>query len=204
MMEQNISRKDFFKLAVKNGKSCVASLMEGYTTAAQVIKEAADKKAPPPLHYLRPPGALPEKEFLKTCTKCEDCLKACPHWVIRKAGSEFGNTVANTPIVVPLDNPCLFCEDLPCIRACEAEALKLPIDGKTLKIGLALVSESACYQAQGQPCDYCMVHCPERPKAIRADKPGTLPHVSLELCTGCGKCAQICPPGAIRITDVPT
>jgi ferredoxin len=30
-----------------------------------------------------PPGAVPN--FYNLCTRCNDCVKACPHWAIRPA-----------------------------------------------------------------------------------------------------------------------
>ncbi len=195
-MEDSVSRKDFFKLAIKNAKSCAYELLEGCAAAADVIQNAA---APERMRFVRPPGALPEMEFLAACTRCDDCVKACPEMAIRKAGPGFGDNVVNSPIIIPQENPCLFCEGLPCIAACAAGALKPYPAGKTPRIGTAVVDVKTCYLALGRPCDHCERHCPTAPKAILAQTPGTSPAVDAEACTGCGKCAQICPPNAIRI-----
>ncbi len=200
-MEENVSRKDFFKLAIKNAKSCAYELLEGCATAADMIQKAA---GPPPelMRFVRPPGTLPEKEFLAVCTRCDDCVKACPEMAIRKAGPGFGNNVADTPIIIPQENPCLFCERLPCIAACTTGALKPYPAGKTPRIGMAVVDVKTCHLALGRPCEHCERHCPVEPKAILARTPGTPPAVDAEACTGCGKCAQICPPNAIRIESL--
>jgi len=152
--------------------------------------------APPAPRWLRPPGALAERAFLRACTRCDDCLRACPHLVIRKAGPETG-AAAGTPVVIPHENPCLMCADLPCIESCGAGAL---VPGGRPGIGLATVAAAHCYMAAGQPCDYCAVECPEKPLAI-AVSPGEPARVDTERCTGCGKCAQICPADAITIWD---
>lgn len=164
-------------------------------------REERPRRAPPAARPppLRPPGAVAEAEFRSRCTSCDDCLKACPHWVIRKAGPELGAGLAGTPVIVPADNPCVMCTGFPCAAACTTGALVMP-QGRP-KIGLAVVNQARCYSAQGQPCDYCHTRCPERPRAIGAFAPGQLPAVSAERCTGCGVCASICPAAAIGVRD---
>ena len=39
---------------------------------------------------IRPPGALPEEEFLKRCIKCGQCMRICPTNVIQPGGIEGG------------------------------------------------------------------------------------------------------------------
>jgi polyferredoxin/formate hydrogenlyase subunit 6/NADH:ubiquinone oxidoreductase subunit I len=39
---------------------------------------------------IRPPGALPEEEFLKRCVKCSQCMRVCPTNVIQPGGIEGG------------------------------------------------------------------------------------------------------------------
>ncbi len=201
MAERNVSRKDFFKLVLDGAKQCAYEVLDGVQTATEILEESSNEEGPTAKlpDFVRPPGALPEKEFLAACTRCDDCVKACPHWVIRKAGPGFGESVADTPIVIPRNNPCLFCDNLPCIAACGPQALIPPAPGKSPKIGLAVVDMKACYLAQGQPCDYCMIHCPEKPNAVTIGERGIPPNIDAEACTGCGICAQICPPNAIRI-----
>ncbi|MBI2193402.1 MAG: 4Fe-4S dicluster domain-containing protein [Planctomycetes bacterium] len=147
---------------------------------------------------LRPPGAVPESQFGQACTRCDACIRACPHGVVRKAGPEFGPDLFETPVVVPRENPCRMCADVPCIRSCKAGALARPNPGP-VKIGTAIVGVEKCYLARGQPCDYCLKHCPVRPRAIRAGPPGRPPAVDASACTGCGVCVQICPAEAIEV-----
>ena len=35
------------------------------------------------MSFLRPPGALPESAFLKTCIHCGQCAAACPYGSVR-------------------------------------------------------------------------------------------------------------------------
>lgn len=198
-MERTITRKEFFRLGFLRTTETLNGFVE------RVSPNAGTGNTPAPTvptlsAFVRPPGALAEAEFLAACTQCDDCIRACPHWVIRKAGHEMGESVAETPIIVPKENPCVMCADFPCVTACEPKALVLDPNAVP-RIGFAKVDIAACYMAQGQPCDYCMVHCPTKPKAIRAITRGEAAEVDLDLCTGCGKCAEICPPEAIAILD---
>ncbi|MHC4971160.1 MAG: 4Fe-4S binding protein [Planctomycetota bacterium] len=177
-MEPRYSRKALFRA----GLSALLGSPETY--------------APPAPRWLRPPGAIEERAFLEACTRCDDCLVACPQFVIRKAGPEAG-AMAGTPVIVPHENPCLMCQGLPCIERCGTGAL---VRGERTRIGLATVTAARCYMALGQPCDYCVVACPETPAAISVAR-GEAARVDVERCTGCGCCAQICPPGAIAILD---
>ncbi len=146
---------------------------------------------------LRPPGALAERDFLAACTRCDECVKVCPHFAIRKAGPELGEAVVGTPVIVPLESPCLMCDGLPCITVCEPGALRPPTDGFA-PIGIAVVEADRCLLAQGQPCRVCEEQCPE-PRAIELGFPGSLPHVRRAACTGCGVCAVACPASALEV-----
>lgn len=159
------------------------------------------ERVPSPLAFgprapLRPPGALPEAEFRATCTACDDCVAACPKHAIRKAGPETG-WGAGTPVIVPEEQACWWCEDFPCIAACEPGAL-LRRDGSVPPIGLAVIDRGACYAWQGQPCEYCLLRCPVEGKAISADD-ARRPVIDDAACVGCGVCMDRCPPDAIRI-----
>jgi MauM/NapG family ferredoxin protein len=160
-------------------------------------RAAADRKAAqPPRGWLRPPGALPEPEFLAACTRCTDCIEACPYTAIRRLGPEFGD-VAGTPAIIPLDSPCYLCPDMPCIPACKPLALR-PTAKRDVTMGLAVLDRTACYVAQGQPCDYCVERCPLKHEAIAFGDDG-VPVIDEQRCTGCGVCAYLCPPDAIAV-----
>lgn len=179
------SRRDFFRVGARRVMGSVGQLLEA---------RAAMAPAGPCL--LRPPGALPEPEFRTACTGCDDCVAACPKMAIRKAGPESG-LGAGTPIIVPDEQACHWCEDFPCITACTTGAL-VKTNGAPAALGTAVVDEAACYMWQGQPCDYCLLRCPEKGIAIRADEQSR-PVIDAATCVGCGICMDRCPPDAITI-----
>ncbi|MBQ5460088.1 MAG: 4Fe-4S dicluster domain-containing protein, partial [Rhodocyclaceae bacterium] len=71
---------------------------------------------------LRPPGALPEADFLAACVRCGLCVRDCPYDTLKLA--EVGDGV---PLGTPFFNaraiPCEMCEDIPCVPACPTGAL---------------------------------------------------------------------------------
>lgn len=203
-MERSLSRKDFFGSAAREGGRFALELIEGWGEVAAAFAKPRAPKVPAPRGWVRPPNALAEAAFLAACTKCSDCVTACPHFVLRKLGPESGPALSGTPALFPRENPCLLCDGVPCAAACGTGALRRPTPGEKPRLGAAVVVESKCYVARGQPCDYCVTACPVRPKAIRADVAGRAAAVDRDACTGCGRCVQICPTEAVSLEALPS
>ena len=104
----------FAKPAVEN----VQSKIDNVNKAVDKIT----KRVP----VLRPPGAISEKAFLQACSRCDECIHACPKDAIQRAPKKMGFLIHNTPYIDPMRNPCVMCTDLPCIPACPDGAL-LPL-----------------------------------------------------------------------------
>ncbi|MDH4101239.1 MAG: 4Fe-4S dicluster domain-containing protein [Nitrospirota bacterium] len=138
---------------------------------------------------LRPPGALPELEFLAECTKCDLCMKACHQGAIRIADESYGLAIG-TPIIVARETPCYLCDDMTCITACPTPALQ-PLDRREVRMGTAVINTKSCFAYQGQACDYCYARCPFPDEAIFMQD-GKVPVVVPEKCTGCGICEHFC------------
>ncbi len=167
-----------------------------------------------PATAIRPPGALPESEFLAACVRCGLCVRDCPYDTLKLA--ELGDSVATgTPYFEARDVPCEMCEDIPCVVACPSGALmrELTDIGKA-RMGLAvLIDQENCLNFLGLRCDVCYRVCPVIDKAItlervhnpRSDRHAMLlPTVHSEHCTGCGKCEKACVlPGESAIKVLP-
>lgn len=144
--------------------------------------------------WLRPPGAVEEALFLERCTRCGDCVGACPYGSIalsRRDGS---------PEIFPDQTPCYLCYDFPCITACGTDAL-VPISGRDkVRMGRARVSHRTCTAGQG--CNACVAQCPV--EALSMDFASYRLSVADNRCVGCGICERTCSTVndriAIRIT----
>jgi len=71
---------------------------------------------------LRPPGALPEKDFLALCIKCGQCLQVCPYHAIELADIATGHG-EGTPYIDANVRACYACTAVPCVLACPSGAL---------------------------------------------------------------------------------
>lgn len=174
--DQAYGRRDFFKDSVISVAKAAHEFVKH--------KDAPREQTPLPSRadWLRPPGAVADPLFLERCTRCSDCAKACPYGAIvfdQKDGS---------PVIFPDQAACHLCEDLPCIAACETEALVEVADRRDVRMGLALVSERSCTAGQG--CHACVSRCPT--DALSMDFEAMRLVVASERCVGCGMCEQIC------------
>jgi len=161
---------------------------------------------------LRPPGALPEKEFIASCTKCGMCVAACPYNALKLA-EPGDNKPIGTPYFIPRNNPCRMCSDIPCVPACPTGSLDqskvsekdergvMKFNINLAKMGLALIDRETCIAYSGIQCDACYRVCPLIDKAItveytRIERTGKhamlAPVVHSSVCTGCGLCEKAC------------
>ncbi|HHN65848.1 MAG TPA: 4Fe-4S binding protein [Nitrospirae bacterium] len=184
---------------------------------------SASTRAEP--EVIRPPGSLPEEDFLKRCLKCGECMRVCPTNAIQPALLEGGFETLWTPILI---NRIGYCEYncVLCGHVCPTGAIKplkvaekigAPPYKKPVKIGTAFYDRGRCLPwAMNIECIVCEEVCPTSPKAIwfehvdvtlRDGKKKTLkrPHVDPQLCIGCGICEYKCPVhdlAAIRVSSI--
>ena len=173
-----MDRRDFFRRSMGKATEVVVK------TAEQGIVARAK-------HWIRPPFALDELEFLLACTRCNACIEACPHDVIFPLPSRLGADVFKTPALDLLTKGCQLCEDWPCVKACEPDALLFPdeTNKQVKKFARADIIESLCLPFSGPECGACVPACPvEGALSLVKEKPV----IHQESCLGCGLCREAC------------
>jgi ferredoxin len=169
---------------------------------------------------LRPPMSREESDFLSSCIRCGECMKACPTGTLKPSGIENGLRALWTPVMTPLEAPCQEgCNA--CSKACPTDAiLKYNlVDKYKFKAGTAVLNTALCISyTEGKFCSECIRVCPTNaiefqkgwePNPENQHKWGvaargseeiaprpltpTRPvHVRMEACVGCGACENSC------------
>ncbi len=155
---------------------------------------------------IRPPGALPEQDFINACIRCGQCMKVCPTNGLQPSLFEYGADALFTPRLIPRIGWCeKNCNQ--CSAVCPSGALKtVPIPQKeTTMIGTAYIIRDLCIPwSEYKNCLVCEEMCPTNKKSIifkeetLINKRGQkvrikLPYVLEDTCIGCGKCEHKCP-----------
>jgi ferredoxin-type protein NapG len=160
----------------------------------------------PVIRVLRPPGALSEPLFSQTCSRCGDCVKACPAQCIVLDPEEAGGL----PWIEARQSPCVVCTDLSCMKVCPTGALKLVGSPSQIDMGFAEVDHARCLRsprpnayplARGEDCRLCVTSCPFGEAAIGVDVENRI--AVRDGCVGCGVCERACPTEPASIWVVP-
>ncbi len=128
---------------------------------------------------IRPPGSLPEAQFLDRCIKCGQCMRVCPTNVIHPAGLQAGIEGIWTPVLnfrmgsSGCQRGCIACGNLCPTAAIRPIGLEERLGVKAfakqgpIRIGTAFVDRGRCLPwAMDRPCIVCQENCPVSPKAI--------------------------------------
>jgi len=192
-------------------------LAGGAGLASVAVSRATPKFNPnkPNPNLLRPPGALPELEFLARCVKCGACMKVCTTNGLQPTLLEAGLEGMWTPMLVPKIGYCEYNCTL-CGQVCPTGAIQLltPEQKREWRIGTAWFDRSRCLpHAQNENCIVCEEFCPTPVKSIKFRVLDPFnegveikqPYVDLNTCVGCGLCVSKCPlvdePG-LRVTSI--
>jgi ferredoxin-type protein NapG len=168
------------------------------SAAMSVVETRAEQRA---RRWIRPPYAQPELDFLLNCTRCGECIEACPHDVIFPLPARVGLDVAETPAMDLIHKGCHLCSDWPCVTACEPNALD-PLFGREEqtenaepmpvplpRLARAEIDTSQCLPFQGPECGACRDSCPIPDTLVwELEKPSINP----ETCIGCALCREAC------------
>jgi ferredoxin-type protein NapG len=192
--DRGVNRRQFLSSALKT--ACGVGLMG---IGLGFYAKKADSL---PALAIRPPGAIPEDDFLGACIRCGLCVRDCPYDIL-KLGQLGDDVPTGTPYFIARTGPCEMCEDIPCVPACPTNALDHNLtDIRESRMGLAvLVDQETCIAFLGLRCEVCFNICPVRGDAITLeyqhnDRSGKhalfIPVVHSEACTGCGLCEKAC------------
>ncbi|MER0458744.1 ferredoxin-type protein NapF [Aeromonas caviae] len=134
------------------------------------------------------PWSVSWDEFVAGCTRCGDCLAACPEQILIKGDGGF-------PTVDFHRGECTFCTE--CVSACQA-----PVFRPTIQTPWEYVAhiEAGCLATAQVFCQRCQDSCEQQavrfsPRLGRVPTPG----IHAESCNGCGACVADCPVGSISI-----
>ncbi len=204
--ETPIGRRGF--LAASAGIS--AAVVGGTGMAIATRAFGANLDQPRSFRPVRPPGSVPEREFLQMCIRCGECFKACPNNVLQAESFQQGIEGLWTPLVAAdwagCESSCNACG-----QVCPTGAIRaLPLaEKKVARMGLAIVNEQTCLPYAGrEACQLCVDECnaagyeaieftqvhtevDEQGKPVEGS--GYLAPVVLpEKCVGCGLCQTRC------------
>ena len=196
-------------------RQTLAGLFSGFAMAGIVRtgwnqpRLMGQEKALTDAELIRPPGAIPEREFLARCVRCGQCMKACPTNTLQPVWFKAGIEGMFSPVLVPRLAACeLNCAT--CGQVCPTAAIR-PLDvleKKSVKIGTAWIDRQACLVwNQDRKCLVCDEVCPYNAVVFKPTegRKNAVPHVVPNKCTGCGWCENKCPvigASAIRINII--
>ena len=79
----------------------LTALVSGVVTVPLLRANPLSKAEVPNQTLIRPPGALEEKEFLKRCVKCGECMKVCITNGLQPTFLEAGLEGIWSPLLIP-------------------------------------------------------------------------------------------------------
>ncbi|MBT5927996.1 MAG: 4Fe-4S binding protein [Verrucomicrobia bacterium] len=203
--ETALGRRGFLSLVGGTALGVTGGI--GAATVTKMFGARLDVNELPPV---RPPGSVPEEEFLQMCIRCGECFKACPNHVLQSMGIDKGLDRLWTPEVIAdwagCESSCNACG-----QVCPTGAIRtLPIEEKKVaRMGLAIVNTDTCLPfAEREACQLCVDECAAAGyHAIEFTRVGTqadnfdqiipesgylAPRVLEDQCVGCGLCQTRC------------
>lgn len=204
--ETSLGRRGFLSLATGTAASLAGAA--GVTTMGKAF--GAQLGTQGAFLPVRPPGSVPEQEFLEMCIRCGECFKACPNNVLQPESFQQGFEGLWTPLVeanwAGCESSCNACG-----QVCPTGAIRaLPLEEKRhARMGLAVVNESTCLPFAGtEACDLCVQECNAAgyeaieytQVGVELDENGipiegtgfVAPVVLEDKCVGCGLCQTRC------------
>lgn len=142
---------------------------------------------------IRPPWARQGNAFLDRCTRCDDCLRACPEAILVRGSGGF-------PTVDFRRGECSFCRA--CVDVCHNGSLQYSADTAPWQL-LPRIS-TACLARRGVVCLTCAEQCDAEAITLQHHVGQVaMPVIDASTCTGCGACVRPCPASAIHLSVSP-
>ncbi|NNG13319.1 MAG: ferredoxin-type protein NapF [Halobacteria archaeon] len=142
---------------------------------------------------VRPPWSQAEDEFVENCTRCGDCISACPQHILDKGRGGF-------PQVDFSRGECLFCGE--CVQACKVGVLAgwSPQGDSSAAWSIRASIGDRCLAQRGVECRSCRDQCDTAAISFRLVAGGVAqPQLDRATCNGCGACYSVCPVQAIEL-----
>ncbi len=144
----------------------------------------------------RPPWAVSEPDFIKSCTCCDACINACDERILYRGSGGY-------PEISFKQAGCTFCGD--CLQACDTIALQASCPAPSLAWDLRAQIKTRCLSGNGIVCRACGDACDTRAIQFQLQTGGrATPAVDQSLCNGCGECFAVCPIQAVEIISMQT
>lgn len=143
---------------------------------------------------IRLPWTVSEALFIELCTRCGDCISACPERIIEQGDGGF-------PQLNFQQGECTFCQF--CVQSCDQPFFQNEQLGQPSKAWHKVASiESGCLTQQGVFCQNCKDACESR-AIVFTHRIGAVPTpvVKQEDCVACGACVAPCPSNSIQIAS---
>ena len=140
---------------------------------------------------IRAPWTIAEEHFVDRCTRCNDCITACPTKILERGSGGF-------PQVNFSKGECEFCGD--CVTSCKESAF-VPDWENNAPWNIKATIDDSCIAYKGVVCRTCEEMCDERAIKFHPKVGGvSTPEINLEHCNGCGACVEPCPINSVKMT----
>ncbi len=185
-------------------RALIGGILGGVATGLAMradILHPSHANIPLPLRHqglIRPPGALPEPEFLQRCARCGECMRACPTNTLQPDWYRAGLEGLWAPRMnlrhAACDQKCSVCG-----QVCPTQSIRnLSLSERVhARVGTAIIVRDTCIPwSRDRECLVCRTQCPYDAVVFRfkSDESSVgLPTVDGDKCNGCGRCEDRCP-----------
>lgn len=167
----------------------VAGIMAKHLNRMQFLRGDFNAESP-----FRPPWSKSEAEFTQLCTRCDECIKACPQNIIARGSAGF-------PEMSFSQAGCDYCQA--CADVCQILAIEISPGNQAIPWAQKVRFKDNCLSEHGVVCRACGDVCEMRAIRFKLAVGGiALIDFDNTACNGCGECISLCPVNAIEMQQV--